>query len=127
VNFQLGDIVEIYSPIAGKTKYHLFVVKMSDFGVSLFFFFNSKSGYDAEISICPDDVSGLPPSPTGDSVISFNMFIRYGEEKLTKFRARKIGKLSAAKTKEVIECASLTPALPFKDRKVLKEILVDLP
>jgi hypothetical protein len=60
VNFQLGDIVEIYSPIAGKTKYHLFVVKMSDFGVSLFFFFNSKPGYDAEISICPDDASGLP-------------------------------------------------------------------
>jgi hypothetical protein len=91
--FDVGDIVEIFAPSAGKKKYHLCVCALSEHSVIRFLFINSKDGFEADLTLSDGAITCLPVSPTGKTVISCNMVTRYRMDQLKLFQARKLGVL----------------------------------
>jgi len=92
--FNVGDIVVMYAPTAGKKKYHLCVCEVNEHGVEFFLFINSGSGYAADFVVNDGSIDCLPESPTGNTVVSCSVVIRANQKQLAVYRAKKIGTLS---------------------------------
>ena len=65
MKFIPGDIVHFYSGQAGKKKYHLCVLEVSEEGAAAFMYINSKDGYAADFVVTNKDIPCIPPSKTG--------------------------------------------------------------
>lgn len=93
--YEAGDIIRLYSTIAGKEKFHLCLGRTENETIFAFLFLNSGSGYKGDCVLDDGQIPGLPKSPTGKSVVSFSQIIRVKEEKLGVLGATKIGAIDA--------------------------------
>lgn len=117
--FEVGEIVEIFAPTAGKKKYHLCVCSANEHGVQGFLFINSGQGYDADFVLDDAQISCLPLSPTGNSVISCSLIVKYTSHQLGVYRARKLGSLDRSIALLLATFIETTRALPKSDRETL--------
>jgi hypothetical protein len=124
--FDVGDIVEMFAPTASKTKYHLCVCGMDENRVASFFFINSGTGYAADFVLQDGQISGLPKSPTGLSVISCSIVIRQNERQMKLYKARKIGRLSKKLSSKLSQFVNETPALPKKQREHISKLIASI-
>lgn len=115
--FQVGDIAMIYSPLAGKKKYHLCVCCANEHGVERFLFINSGAGYQADFVLNDADIGCLPESPTGKSVISCSMVVRFTQEQLKSYGAKKLGDLDWAILGALAVFLEQSPALSREERQ----------
>lgn len=115
--FSIGEIVQIYSPIAGKKKYHLCVCCANEHGIEKFLFINSGSGYAADVVVDEKKLTCLPESPTGQSVISCSMIVQYSETQLKKFGAKKLGNIDIDVLELVANVVRSTKAISKEERK----------
>jgi hypothetical protein len=117
--FDAGDIVRFFSPIAGKEKFHL-CLGYGRFGPAFaFLYLNSNAGFRGDYVLPDGEIAGLPKSPTGDTVVSFSMVIRMGEERLTKFGATRTGRLNAHIAGELAAFAKTVPTLTRAERSLV--------
>ena len=117
--FEIGDLVRIFAPAAGKKKYHLCVCCADKDGVEKFLFINSAKGYKGDFVLDDGAIDCLPPGPTGFTVISCSMVIRYTLKQLNLFRAEKIGEFPRELLSELIEFVEKNKALSGSDRKIV--------
>lgn len=89
--FSVGDIVQIYGPTAGHKKYHLCVCEIDGNGVCKFLFINSHDGYEGDFTLSDHEIPCLPKSPTGKSVISCSLMVKYNAAQMTLYNATKRG------------------------------------
>lgn len=119
--FKVGDVIEMFAPTASKKKYHLCVCGVSDKGVQKFLFINSGTGYEADLCLSDGAISGLPTSPTGATIISCSLLLRYTEEQLKKFKASKIGSIDAKVASQLSEFIVSSRALVKVEREAVAE------
>jgi hypothetical protein len=117
--FAIGEIVEIYAPTAGKKKYHLCICGVNDHNVVQFLFINSHDGYEADLILMDGEIKCLPKSPTGMSVISCNIVIRYTTEQLKLYNARPLGVLNKAIANRLLEHINSSKALGRSDKQLV--------
>jgi hypothetical protein len=115
--FDVGDIVQIYAPTAGKKKYHLCVCCANEDGIEKFLFINSGDGYEADFVVRDQDIDCLPQSPTGKSVISCSLVVRYTQRQLQLYKALRLGELDAAILTELNDFIAQSPALSKETRE----------
>lgn len=89
--FDPGDIIEMFAPQVGYPKYHLCVCALNQNKVQRFFYINSGSGYEGDFVYQDSDFQCLPPSPTGQSVVSCSYLLIYSEKEMGLYKARKLG------------------------------------
>ena len=123
--FVVGEIVQIYAPSAGKTKYHLCVCLANAAGVTRFLFMNSGSGYEGDFILKDAEVPCLPPSPTGESVISCSMVVRYSEKQLALYKAQSLGMLDDALLFQLKEFLRASTVLSKEERGPIVASLFD--
>lgn len=121
--FSVGEIVQIFSPIASKKKFHVCVCCANEHGVERFLFINSGTGYDADVVVDENEIPCLPESPTGQSVISCSMIVQYSESQLKKFGAKKLGDMNIKLIKLTFEKLQVTKSLSKEERTPIVESL----
>ena len=124
--YVVGDIVTIFSPVAGYPKYHLCVCAVDHHGVTHFLYINSHDGWEADFKIEGDAIDCLPKSRTGKSVISCNTIARYNEKQLVLFQAKKIGELPTSLLDSLISHVMANKALNRREKQVVLEGLESL-
>lgn len=121
-----GDIVEFYSRIAGKRKYHICLCIGDKDGVYKFLMINSKSGFKSDVIFLDGEIPGLPKSPTGESVISLSQIARIKSEKLALWQPAVVGKIPTKVINALQETLLDMPTLTKEDKDWLKGILSKL-
>jgi hypothetical protein len=121
---QVGDIVRIYAPTAGKLKYHLCVYVGTDGAASRFLFLNSESYFEGVYEVECTRVPCLPTSDTGKTVFSFNDIPRYNERQLDLYQATKMGALPEDVAKELIPFVREVEVLNRADREMILAALL---
>ena len=121
--FSVGDIAQVFSPVAGKKKYHLCVCCANEHGVERFLFINSGDGYEGDIVVDDKAIGCLPESPTGQSVISCSIVVRYTDDQLKKYNAKKLGELRLDILEKVAKTVSATKALSKEERNPISASL----
>lgn len=124
--FAIGDIVECQSEIAGKPKYHLCVLEIQENGVGVFLLLNSKSGFKGDFVLDDAEVPCLPPSPTGQTVVSFSMTVRLTAHKLELYKARKMGTLLPAVARKLEPFAQAVNTLSRDEKKIVLQALAKI-
>jgi hypothetical protein len=124
--YEAGDIVRLYSTIAGKEKFHLCLGRTENETIFAFLFLNSSSGYKGDCVLDDGQISGLPKSPTGKSVVSFSQIIRIKEEKLVVLSATKIGAIDAHLAGELAAFAKEVRALTRQEQVFVASALESL-
>lgn len=123
VNLEIGNIVEYHNPQAGKKKYHLCVRSCLPDEAACFLFINSKSGYEADCVLPSGSFPCLPPSPTGQSVVSFSLLVRANERQLALFSAVVIGDCPAAVAATLEAFCRDIKSMPRKDHAIVAAAL----
>lgn len=113
---QLGDIVEIYSPQVGYPKYHLCLAPDGDGDAARFLFLNSEGGYEDDYAVADVRIACLPPSDTGQSVISCSAIVRFNQRQRGIFKAQVKGHIEKDVAAELIEHVKQCSVLPRADR-----------
>ncbi len=124
--FEVGDIVRFFSPTASKEKFHICLGHDMQGPVFAFLHLNSKSGYSGEYILADGEITGLPKSPTGDTVVSFSMLVRMGDDRLVKFAAKKTGRLDAHIAGELAAFAKTVTTLTASERRFVVTALESL-
>lgn len=120
---QVGDIIRIFAPTAGKKKYHLCVCVGVDGSASQFLFLNSTPGFADEFVVECERVPCLPKSTTGKTVFSLSLIVRYNDQKLELFQAKKMGELEAGLAKELLAYLPSVDALTNPEKAVVRAAL----
>lgn len=121
--FEAGDVVRFHSPTAGKEKFHLCLGTIGGDPVFAFLHLNSGSGYRGDCALDDGQVPGLPRSPTGQTVVSFSVVVRMGEDRLKKFGATKTGAIDAHLAGELAAFAKTTSVLSRPDKALVVSAL----
>jgi hypothetical protein len=124
--FEVGDIVRFYSPTAGKQKFHLCLGQRGEFPVFAFLHLNSGTGYRGDLTLDDGLVPGLPPSPTGKTVISFSIVVQMNKEQLAKFDAQKTGAIDSHLAGDLAGFAKTLTVLSHSDRAFVVAALESL-
>lgn len=107
----VGDIVRIYSPVAGYDKYHLCIEVGASGAASVFLFLNSD-GYFADCYCVPcAALPFLPPSKTGQTAFSFANLPRYNDNQLRIYSATVLGAIDQVLAAELLRHAQGVQAL----------------
>ena len=114
--FEVGDIVRFYSPTAGKEKFHLCLGQRGGVPVFAFLHLNSGAGYRGDLPLDDGLAPGLPPSPTGKTVVSFSIVVQISAERLTKFGAQKTGSIDGHLAGDLAGFAKTLTVLSRPDR-----------
>jgi|GEM_PF-6376030 len=116
-----GDIIKFHSAQAGKLKYHLCVLEITDNKAATFLFMNSgsKGSYPSDFLLDNSDVPCLPPCKTGKTIISCSQPVRMNERQLKLYRAEKMGNLDTNIAKLLISFVKETKALSKKDKDLV--------
>lgn len=119
----VGDIVEFYSPIAAKRKYHLCLCVGEVDGIYKFLMINSKSGFKSDVVFRDGEIPGLPSSPTGESVISLSQIARIKVDKLKIWQPKVIGKIPNKVISGLQDEVATMPSLTKVEKEWLNEVL----
>ena len=120
--FSPGDVVGFWSDIAGKHKYHLCVHEDG-----LFLFINSpkRKSYPGDFNVQSDDISCLPATPEGYSIISCTHLVRQTSAELRQLNAKKYGMIESKVLLRLIAFVEKTPVLSDEDKDAIIEGLAD--
>ncbi|MCA0961036.1 hypothetical protein [Salipiger bermudensis] len=124
--YEAGDIIRLYSTIAGKEKFHICLGRTENETVFAFLFLNSGSGYKGDCVLDDGEIPGLPKSPTGKSVVSFSQIIRIKEEKLGVLGATKTGTIDAHLAGELAAFAKEVRSLTRQEQAFVVSALESL-
>lgn len=80
------------APTVGYRKYHI-CLGVNEQGTYLFLFLNSENDYQGDCIFPCSAFPTLPPSKTGQSVVSFSMLPRFTGERLTSLGAEVKGRV----------------------------------
>ena len=122
----IGDIVEYKNPQAGKLKYHLCLRPCAPEVSAYFLFINSKSGFAADCVFHDGAFPCIPPSPTGQSVVSFSQLIRASERQLHLFQASIIGQCSPIVAATLATFNTTSNALTRDEKAIVAEALAQI-
>lgn len=114
--FEPGDVVEFYSDVAGKPKYHLCLSLDA-----CYFFMNSPKAraYPGDMIIPCAEVPFLPATPSGDSIVSCSMLLRFTEDELIFYGARKRGRVSNAILLQLLQFVENSTVLSDEDKAIV--------
>jgi hypothetical protein len=120
--FKVGEIILFNSPEAGKPKLHL-CISFSN----RFLFVNSPKQkiFFGDFEIDGARLTGVPPTPTGKSIISCNTVLKYTDDELTRLRARAVGSLDADTIRDLLEFVENLETLSPDDRNAILDGLGD--
>jgi hypothetical protein len=121
--FEIGDIISVYSPVAGKRKYHLCICIGCEEKSFQFLFLNSKNEFKDTFSFPCERVPCIPRSETGITAFSFSMVPRYSVEQLKIFDAKKLGTLSKDVAQELLDKSNDVKSLPRSQLAAIKDAL----
>ena len=117
--FEIGDIVQIFAPQAGRDKYHLCVSVGVDGAAHQFLYLNSDPGFEHTFVCDCEKIPCLPKSKTGKTAISFAMLPRYNDHQLKLFKATKLGVLDPALAAEAHKVASTARTMTTAERIIV--------
>ena len=97
-----GEIIFVLAPNVGYRKYHI-CLGHNDSGVSLFLYLNSDNGFAGDAVFDCARFPTIPPSQTGESVVSFSMMPRFSSQQLALYGATVHGTVSKDVAAELVE------------------------
>lgn len=124
--FQVGDIVRIFSTVAGKEKYHLCILVGVDGSAHQFLFLNSDPNYSDTLGIDCKRVPCLPPSSTGVTAFCFTAIPRYSDAQLKLHKAAKLGEIDKALAGELYDFAQGVRALTRPEKEAVLRALASI-
>jgi hypothetical protein len=114
-----GDIVLVMAPSVGYRKYHL-CLGQNEAGISLFLFLNSDNGFAGDAVFDCTRFPTVPPSQTGESVVSFSMMPRFSSQQLALYGATLHGTLSQDVAAELVgHCAQVKTLTKYEKQLAL--------
>jgi hypothetical protein len=122
MTFALGDVVSIYAPAVGYTKYHL-CLGYNDTGICCFLYLNSWSGYQADLSFDCARFPMIDPSTTGKTIVSLSLIVRYTARQLELYKAKKLGEIDKTVAAEIHTFSKTVKALSRPDKAFVNERL----
>jgi hypothetical protein len=119
--FNPGDVIEFWSDEAGKKKYHLCV------GNGSFLFLNSPKAkaFAGDFQIPSKDISCLPPTPEGYSIVSCTRLMQRSEAALKKAKAKKLGSVDNKVLLRLVVFVEKTPVLSQEDKDAIVDGVAD--
>ncbi|MEA2990752.1 MAG: hypothetical protein QOG83_3463 [Alphaproteobacteria bacterium] len=117
--FDVGDIVQIFAPQAGKVKYHLCISVGVQGAAHQFIYLNSDPNFDQTFVCDCKKIPCLPESKTGKTAFSFAILPRYTDAQLKLYNAKKLGVLDAALAIEVHKVATTAKTMTSVERKIV--------
>lgn len=122
----MGEIWEFHSAQAGKRKYHICVQSPTDAQAGYFLFINSKTGYDGDLTLVDGEISCLPASPTGQTVVSCSLLVRANHRQLQLFCAEKIGDLSIPVARKLHKFVQTAQTFTKTEQQLVLDALANL-
>jgi len=119
----VGDIVEIYAPVAGYKKYHLCICVGTSGAATQFLYLNSDPTYSGQYVIDCSRVPCIPPSDTNKTCFSFTAIPRYTDRQLGLYKAKRLGTLDPALAAELHAFAQLVTTLTRAEKKLVLDAL----
>jgi len=120
MEMRVGDIILCDAPTVDHKKYHICVLECGEDGsAACFLFINSKQGWPGDCVFSNKDFPCLPPSKTGQSIVSLSYIIRYNKRQLRLFRAQKVGRLEKDIARKLAAFAKNVPTLTEKERRIV--------
>jgi hypothetical protein len=116
--FSVGDIVEMFSPQAGKKKYHVCIC-VNTGAAHQFIYLNSDPSFEGTIAFDCARIPCLPQSDTGRSAFSFALMPRLNDRQLKLYKAKKLGVLDVSVAKEVLEFVATVKTITTAERKMV--------
>ena len=126
MTIQIGDILRMLAPIAGKEKYHLCIKVADDNGAARFLFMNSNPDFRDTYSVECERVPCLPPSKTGYTAFSFSMLPVCNQEQLDLYGATKLGEISLEIASELREFVDGVQSLTRNEKAIVTSALDEL-
>jgi hypothetical protein len=120
-----GEIIKVLAPSVGYPKYHICLGPNAQ-GLFHFLFLNSENGYGGDCIFPCSAFPSIPPSETGESVVSFNMLPRFTAEKLALFGAQPSGKIDHAVAQQLKLHLATVKTLPRPERAMVAAALDSL-
>jgi hypothetical protein len=124
--FAIGDIIQIFAPQAGHTKYHLSILVGTSSTASQLLYLNSDPNFEQTFVVDCARVPCLPPSKTGKTAFSFALLPRYNDRQLVLYKAKKLGVLDATLAKELHGFAATVSTLNAAERKIVLAALAKI-
>lgn len=112
--FALGDVIRFYSIEAGKNKYHLCI---SLDGHYIFLNSPKQRIYPGDLIVPCKEFPFLPPTPSGDSVISCTIVMKKSNADLAEHGARKLGSVSIDLLRRVVRFVESSPVLTDEEKE----------
>ena len=120
-----GDIVFVLAPNVGYRKYHI-CLGQNEAGVSLFLYLNSDNGFAGDAVFDCSRFPTIPPSQTGESVVSFSMMPRFTSQQLALYGATLHGTVPKDVAAELAEHCLHTKTLTKPEKQLALSALSDL-
>lgn len=120
--FEPGDVVRFTSVEAGKTKYHI-CVHLDGW----FLFLNSpkQRAYRGDLVVPCSEIPFIPPTPSGDSIISCSLVMHKTATELRTAKAVRVGSISVALLRKILIFVENSPALSEEEKEKVLEGLGD--
>ncbi len=117
-----GDVVHVFSPYAGKNKYHLCI------GNDHFFIFLSSPktrSFAGDFEIDGSKITGVPPTPEGKSIASCNTVMQIAGSDLRRLGAQVVGKVTLGVMRDLLAFVQHLPTIAPETRDCIVEELMD--
>lgn len=120
--FSPGDVIGFHSDAAGKHKYHLCIHQNGSF---LLVNSPKTKPFPGDFNVPSDEISCLPATPEGYSIVSCTLVVKQTEAELKKLKAKKYGRINSKVLIRLIAFVEKTPVLPDEDKEAIIEGLAD--
>lgn len=120
--FSIGEIILFHNPVAGKNKLHLCVSFNNHF-----LFVNSPKAktFFGDFEFDSSTMKGVPPTPSGRSIVSCNIVLQYTDAELRNMRARSVGSLDPETIRDLLSFVEGLETLAPDDRNAILDGLGD--
>lgn len=114
--FAVGDVVAFWSTEAKKRKYHLCI----SFGGHYLFINSPKpQPFPGDFVVDCSELPFLTPTPSGKSIISCNLVMRFSASDLIQYDAKRLGAVSPAVLNALIKFVMSTPVLSQDEKSAI--------
>lgn len=120
--FRIGDVVRFRSADAGYAKYHLCVSNEGHF-----IYLNSPraKSFLGDFEIGASEITGVPPTPSGKSIISCTKVLWFSANDLRDMRAAQVGRVTRSVLKRLLFFVEDLATLPPETRDPILDGLGD--
>jgi len=118
----IGEIILVQAPMVGYRKYHL-CLGPNEAGVFLFLYLNSENGFDGDAGFDCSRIPSLPPSKTGQSVVSFSMMPRFTQAQLDLYGMKPCGFIPKDVAEELVKHCSGVKTLSRPEKNFAMDAL----